>query len=189
MTRPTPLTGLILAGGAGRRMGGVDKGWITWRGQPLVEWVFAALAPQVDQILISANRTLDRYTALGAPVLADTRPDYPGPLAGIEAGLRAAPTGWVLCVPCDTPELPPDLATRLSAGLDAGGKAAVVSLEGQMQPVFALLHTQLAAGLSAVLDRGERRVGAWLEQIGAQAVPFDDLAAAFVNRNTPAQLD
>lgn len=183
-----PLTGLILAGGAGRRMGGVDKGWVEWRGRPMIEWVMERLAPQVTALAISANRSLNRYAALGVPVVTDLRPDYPGPLAGIEAGLRTAPTGFVLCAPCDSPELPPDLGQRLLAALEPGQHAAVVTLEDIPQPVFALLHTQLAASLAAFLDGGGRRVGAWLEAVGARPVAFDDVAGSLANRNTPEQM-
>jgi molybdenum cofactor guanylyltransferase len=183
-----PLSGLILAGGAGRRMGGVDKGWVAYQGEALVRRVFARLAPQVDRVLISANRNLERYAEFGVPVLADRKPDYPGPLAGIEAGLHGAPEGWLLCVPCDCPAVPADLAHRLLAEIDAGTPASVVSLSGRLQPVFCLLHTSLAQRLSADLERGERRVGAWLESIGARPVDFTNQADAFTNLNSPDTL-
>lgn len=187
MTPAAPTSGLILAGGAGRRMGGADKGWIHHQGKPLVEHVFERVAPQVDQVLISANRNLDRYAALGVPVLADGDADFRGPLAGIEAGLRHAAAGWLLCVPCDSPALPDDLARRLHAGL-AGSRAAVVTLAGRWQPVFCLLHTSLADSLSAYLARGDRKVASWLESVDARAVDFSDEAPAFANLNSPELL-
>jgi molybdopterin-guanine dinucleotide biosynthesis protein A len=104
---------VVLAGGLGRRMGGADKGLIEYQGRPLIEWALAALASQVDEIFISANRNLDRYAAYGYRVLPDTLPDFPGPLAGVLAALEAVDTGWLLVVPCDTPHLPADLASRL----------------------------------------------------------------------------
>jgi len=187
MSASQATSGLILAGGAGRRMGGADKGWIHYQGRPLVEQVFERLAPQVDQVLISANRNLARYAAFGVPVLADGDSDFRGPLAGIEAGLRSAAPGWVLCVPCDSPALPADLAQRLHAGV-AGGKAAVVALAGRWQPVFCLLHTSLADALSAYLARGDRKVASWLESVDARTVDFSDEASAFANLNSPEML-
>jgi molybdopterin-guanine dinucleotide biosynthesis protein A len=180
------LGGLILAGGAGTRMGGEDKGWIAWQGAPLVTHVLGRLAPQVDRVFISANRNIDRYATL-APVLPDLRPGLPGPLAGIEAGLSAAPGGYLLVVPCDTPRLPVDLAARLLAAVGNTRKPAFVTTPAREQPLFALLHTDLLPHLTATLDRDERRVLAWIRAIGATAVPFDD-AAAFANLNTPQSL-
>ncbi|MCX9155318.1 molybdenum cofactor guanylyltransferase [Niveibacterium sp. 24ML] len=182
------LSGLILAGGEGRRMGGVDKGWVEYQGRPLIEQVLDRLAPQVSQVLISANRNRERYGALGVAVLADRQNGFCGPLAGIESGLHAAAPGWLLCVPCDSPDLPPNLAQKLAQATANGAAAAVVSLHGRMQPVFCLLQTALAARLSADLEKGERRVGAWLESIGARPVDFTDQAGAFKNLNSPDTL-
>lgn len=187
MTAAQPTSGLILAGGAGQRMGGADKGWIHYQGRPLVQLVFERVAPQVDQMLISANRNLARYAAFGVPVLEDSDADFRGPLAGIEAGLHNAAAGWLLCVPCDSPALPRDLAQRLHAGV-AGGKAAVVTLAGRWQPVFCLLHTSLADTLSAYLARGDRKVANWLASVDARTVDFSDQASAFANLNSPEML-
>jgi len=183
--RNTPLTGLILAGGAGSRMGGADKGWLLWKNRPLIEYALERLSPQVDRVLISANRNLERYRNLGVEVLTDHRPDLPGPLAGIEAGLLAAQPGYLLVVPCDAPGFPLDLAARL---LRANASAAFARTPERTQPLFALLHTDLLADLQNALDHGERRVHAWLGNIGALTVDFDD-SAAFVNLNTPQSLN
>ncbi len=180
------ISGLILAGGAGSRMGGADKGWVNWQGAPLVAHVLSRLAPQVARIFISANRNLDRYAEL-APSLPDLRPGLPGPLAGIEAGLAAAPTGYLLVVPCDVPRLPIDLATRLLGAVGDTRKPAYVSTPEREEPLFSLLHTDLLAHLQETLARDERRVFTWIRAIGAQAVVFED-ARAFANLNTPDSL-
>lgn len=178
----SPVTGLILAGGAGSRMGGADKGLVEWRRRALIEWVIAAIAPQVGPLIISANRNLDRYRAFGYPVVCDLRADFPGPLAGIEAGLAAATTADVLVVPCDGPTLPADLVTRLTAARGPA-RAACVQLAGRLNPLHALVDRSLAGELTAWLDRGERKAGAWLEAIGTIPVAFDDAASVFRNLN------
>src|SRR5699024_6312427 len=111
------ITGAVLAGGAGRRMGGVDKGLVELRGKPLVAWALDALRPQTATLLINANRSQDQYRVFGWPVIADDGDGYQGPLAGMLAVLSAAQTAYVLTVPCDAPRIPPDLAARLGAAL------------------------------------------------------------------------
>lgn len=179
------LTGLVLAGGAGRRMGGVDKGWIDWRGRPLIAHTLDRLLPQVDTVMISANRSLDRYRAFGHPVVTDARPDYPGPLAGIEAGLRAATTPWVLYVPCDNPALPPGLATALVAAVERGAPAACWLAGGRWQPVHGLVPRAAVDGLSRQLDLAHGGVLHWLEALGAVGVGLPDTPEAPPNLNTP----
>ncbi|MBN3855501.1 molybdenum cofactor guanylyltransferase MobA [Paraburkholderia sp. Ac-20340] len=191
------ITGLVLAGGRGQRMGGADKGLQLLHGQPLAAHVLARLAPQVGTLAISANRNQDVYATLGAPwqatVLADTLPDYPGPLAGLLAGLRAARTGWLLSAPCDSPWLPADLATRLSAAASEHGAAIVTAQttdaagEVSLHPVFALLRTSLADDLAAFLDAGERKVRAWYARHTAAVVSFAD-ERAFYNVNSLQEL-
>ena len=181
------LTGLILAGGRGQRLGGVDKGLQPWRGRPLVDHALARLAPQVGEVLISANRNAADYAARGARVLADASGDFPGPLAGILAGLRAASTPWLAVVPCDSPRLPADLFARLAAGLgDAPG--AVVE-RGRLEPVCCLLSTALADDLAGYLAEGGRKVEGWVSR-HAVPVRFDrpEDAEAFANVNTPEDL-
>lgn len=139
---PSDITGIILAGGLGRRMGGVDKGLQLLDGRPLVRHVAERLAPQVDQLLINANRSQADYAALGYPVLADEIPDFAGPLAGLHAALSAATTAWVVTVPCDSPYLPLDLVSRLQAGLQSSAAGlAVAHVEGRLHPVFCLCRT------------------------------------------------
>lgn len=179
------ITGAILAGGRGRRMGGADKGLVRLHGRPLVEHVIERLAPQVGRFVISANRNGDVYADYGFPVVADIVSGYRGPLAGMLSVLHAAATPFVLCVPCDAPVLPADLAARLATGLiEARADACVVSCDGRMQPVFALLRCTLAGHLQEYLRRGGCAVGAWLQQEGAVLVDFSDAIAAFANVNT-----
>ncbi|NIE64899.1 molybdenum cofactor guanylyltransferase MobA [Burkholderia sp. Ax-1719] len=187
------ITGLVLAGGRGQRMGGADKGLQRLHGEPLAAHVLARLAPQVGQLAISANRNRDVYATLGAPwqasVIADSLPDYPGPLAGLLAGLRAARTEWLLSAPCDSPWLPADLAVRLADAARERGVAIATATttsaagEVSLHPVFALLHTSLADDLAAFLDAGERKVRAWYARHTAAEVNFAD-ERAFYNVNS-----
>jgi molybdenum cofactor guanylyltransferase len=183
------ITGLVLAGGRGTRMGGVDKGLVEVEGRTLVERVIERLRPQVGPMLISANRNLDRYRAFGYPVLLDAEEGlepFPGPLAGMLAGLRAATTPWIATAPCDAPFLPADLVTHLVEAL-AGARAAVAYVGDTIQPVFCLLHVDLADDLAGALAHGERRVEAWLRGIGAAPALFL-LAESFANFNTLREL-
>ena len=182
---PEQISGLVLSGGAGRRMGGRDKGWVEWQGRPLIEHVLERLRPQVTQVLISANRNHERYAALGATVVADATSDetFPGPLAGIAAGLAHVRTEWLLVVPCDAPRLPRDLAERLADGRGAAS-AAVARVGQRSEPLFCLLARDLNAHAAAALHAGERSVAHWLAAIGAAPVAFPD-ATAFINVNTP----
>jgi len=193
----TSITGLVLAGGRGQRMGGADKGLQLLHGKPLVALVLARLAPQVGTLVISANRNCDAYAALGAPwqaeVFADTLPDFPGPLGGLLAGLRAARTEWLLTAPCDSPWLPADLAERLGDGALAEhadiATATTTNAEGvvSLHPVFALVRTSLADDLAAYLDAGGRKVRAWYARHRAAEVAFAD-ERAFYNINSLQEL-
>lgn len=182
------VTGLILAGGAGRRMGGADKGLMPYRERPLVTHAIARLAPQVGSLLVSANRNLEAYRAFGHPLVCDDQPDYPGPLAGLAAGLAACRTPWLVCIPCDCPALPLDLVARLlEAAETAGASGAVAVSAGQMQPTFQLCRQSLLPALAAFLAAGNRRVGEWCRKQGAVEVAFAD-EAAFANLNSPDAL-
>lgn len=169
-------------------MGGADKGLLNFRGQPLVAHVITRLGPQVESLLISANRSLDVYAAFGHPLVSDDQPDYPGPLAGIAAGLAACTTDWLVCVPCDCPALPTDLVARLHAAAETtdAGMAVARTAEG-LQPTFQLCHRTVLPALAAYLAAGERRVAGWCRLQNAVEVAFDD-AAAFRNLNTPDDL-
>jgi len=183
------ITGVVLAGGRGRRMGGRDKGLVPLAGRPLAAHVLIRLAPQVAAMRINANRHAARYRALGVPVDGDRPPGGLGPLAGMASALACARTERVLVVPCDAPLLPHDLAARLTDALEAAdAELAVARLEGRLQPVFALLKRRLCADLDAALAAGERRVHGWLARHRVAAADFDDQAAALVNINTPEAL-
>jgi len=179
------ISGLVLSGGAGRRMGGRDKGWVEWQGRPLIEATLARLRPQVGRVLISANRNHERYAELDAEVFGDVASDeaFPGPLAGIAAGLARVRTGWLLVVPCDAPRLPLDLAARLASGR-GDARAAVASVAQHVEPLFCLLARDLADEAAHAMHSGERSVARWLATVGAAPVAFAD-AQAFININAP----
>lgn len=177
------VSGAILAGGRGSRMGGADKGWIEFHGRPLVEHVLERFAPQVDELLISANRNLDRYRALGHTVLEDRFPGFAGPLAGLHAALCAARFDLVATVPCDSPLLPIELVERLHEALRASGADVAVARAGnRLHPVFALCRKHRAADLAEYLAGGGRRYREWIERQAHASVAFED-ASAFANVN------
>ncbi|MFL6632611.1 MAG: gephyrin-like molybdotransferase Glp [Massilia sp.] len=186
------ISGLILAGGRGTRMGHVDKGLQPFGGTTMAAHVLARLEPQVATVAINANRNLDTYAAYGVPVWTDDTPDYAGPLAGLQAGLRRCATTYLLTAPCDSPFLPGDLAERLMDGLRAAGADLAVAVteengRRQVHPVFCLLKAGLEPVLSAYLDGGGRRMDGWYPQIKVAEVLFDD-ADAFRNINTLDEL-
>jgi molybdopterin-guanine dinucleotide biosynthesis protein A len=168
-------------------MGGDDKGWVPLAGTPLIEHVLTRLRPQVDEVLINANRSQARYRQL-APVIGDAQADFQGPLAGMLAGLTAARHDWVLFVPCDGPALPLDLMTRFRAAITPDTDLVVAHDGEHLQPVVALLRRALRPSLSQALADGERKTGAWFARHRMTVVPFADLPDAFVNLNSPAEL-
>lgn len=200
MIDPHDITGLVLAGGQGTRMGGTDKGLQLLDGTPLALHALRRLAPQVGPLLINANRNLTAYEAFGAPVCADTVAGFAGPLAGFLAGLAHCRTPWLLTVPCDTPHFPTDLAARLAAAAQAQGAEIAMAMapDGEApdatlrpQPVFCLLRTDLRDSLERFIAGGGRKAGAWTAQHGCARVPFDDPGDnphAFFNANTLDEL-
>ncbi|MGH8677734.1 MAG: molybdenum cofactor guanylyltransferase MobA [Burkholderiales bacterium] len=186
----TEITGVVLAGGQGRRMGGVDKGLVLLNGRPMVAWVLARFAPQVSDVLINANRNLERYALLGYRVVSDQVGGFAGPLAGLQRGLSEAQHELVATVPCDSPFLPEDLVTRLAAALrDPGIDFAVAKTGDQPHPVFCLCRRRLLAHLNAFLEAGGRKIDAWYSTLNVVEVAFDDEAGAFDNINTPDELN
>ena len=183
----TGVSGIVLAGGQGRRMGGVDKGLNALRGKPMVEWVLARLAPQVDEILINANQNLSQYEAYGYRVVSDEIAGFAGPLAGLQAGLKAAAHELVVTVPCDSPFLPLDLVQRLRTSLK-DRQLAVAKTGEQPHPVFALVRRSVLANLEAFLAGGGRKIDAWYAALAVVEVGFDDDADAFRNINTLEEL-
>ncbi|MFP5392752.1 MAG: molybdenum cofactor guanylyltransferase MobA [Gammaproteobacteria bacterium] len=200
MMDPAAITGMVLAGGRGSRMGHVDKGLQLLRGEPMAAHVLRRLAPQVGHIAINANRNQDAYCALGAPVWPDELPGFAGPLAGLATGLRRCATPLLLTVPCDSPFLPLDLATRLSTALALHGAdlAVAETVEPaepapgeaprvQLQPVFALVRRSALPQLSAYLATGGRRMDGWYGAVRVVRVRFED-STFFRNINTPQEL-
>jgi molybdopterin-guanine dinucleotide biosynthesis protein A len=183
------VTGVVLAGGQGRRMGGVDKGLVDLAGAPMVAHVLARLAPQVGDVLINANQNLDRYGAFGQPVVEDAVGGFAGPLAGLHAGLTRASGELVVTVPCDSPFLPLDLVHRLRAALDReSAQLAVAKTFDQPHPVFALVRRDVLPNLAAFLAAGGRKIDAWYAALRVVEVAFDDEADAFRNINTADEL-
>lgn len=182
------ITGLILAGGRGTRMGEVDKGLQPFRGYPMVMHVLMRLAPQVGHVLINANQNLAAYESLGHPVVIDTLQGHAGPLAGLHAGLSQCETEYLLSAPCDSPFLPHDLAGRLAEGLAAARADVAIAKTGtQTHPVFCLVRTSLIDHLGAFLAGGGRKIDAWTGSLAFTEVAFDD-EQAFRNINTLDEL-
>ncbi|MBK6716035.1 MAG: molybdenum cofactor guanylyltransferase MobA [Burkholderiales bacterium] len=183
------ITGLVLAGGRGSRMGGVDKGLQNHQGMPLALHALLRLGLQVGQVMVNANRNLGAYESLGAPVWPDAVPDYPGPLAGFLAGLEHCETPYMVTVPCDSPRFPLDLVPRLAQVLvDHGAQIAMaVTLdetgERQRQPVFCLMHTDVLGSLVQFIRGGQRRIDRWTDAQRCVEVLFED-SPAFFNANT-----
>lgn len=212
---PTPIlrehiTGLVLAGGQGSRMDGVDKGLQLLAGKPLAQWCAERLAPQVGTVVINANRHLDRYAALGLRVLPDlpplhaeapAAPSFAGPLAGFAAGLAACTTPWLLTVACDTPRFPTDLALRLAAAAQHSNALIAMACTANgagnplPQPVFCLLHHSLAASVRTFVEGGGHKIRHWTQQHPCAMVVFDEAdgtdnttESAFFNANTAQEL-
>lgn len=192
MIETQDITGLVLCGGRGSRMGGVDKGLQNHRGMPLALHALLRLQPQVAAVMINANRNLSAYESWGVAVWPDLVADYPGPLAGWLAGLEHCETPYMVTVPCDTPDFPLQLVSRLAQALlaeDADIAIAATLEQGQrqLQPVFCLLKSSLIESLVLYLNSGGRKIDTWTGQHRCATVLFED-AAAFFNANTVADL-
>jgi molybdopterin-guanine dinucleotide biosynthesis protein A len=190
--KPELITGLVLSGGRGSRMGGVDKGLQNHQGMSLALHALLRLQLQVGTVMINANRNLGAYEAMGVPVWPDSMADYPGPLAGLLTGLERCETPYLVSVPCDTPQFPTDLVARLAGALvDADAEIATAAAveDGTLrtQPVFCLLKAELLESLVHYLQGGQRKIDRWTVQHRCVVVPFDD-ASAFFNANTLAEL-
>ena len=201
MIAPEDITGMILAGGRGSRMGGVDKGLQNFNGMPMALHTLLRLQLQVGQVIINANRNLAAYESFGAPVWPDVLQDYAGPLAGVLTGLERCETPYLVTVPCDSPRFPLDLVARLADAMEraqadiAMAAAPEQDENGQVrtrtQPVFCLLRVELLASLVHFTHGGGRKIDAWTGQHKTVVVPFDqpgDDPLAFSNANTLAEL-
>jgi molybdopterin-guanine dinucleotide biosynthesis protein A len=185
---PSAVTGLLLAGGMGRRMGGADKGLVVLDGRPMAAWVLDRLRPQVGTLLINANRNPEMWNSFGYPLVADRITGYAGPLAGIHAGLAICATPLLVTAPCDSPFMPTDLVARLATALEQEeADLAVVRSNGRLQPVFALMRRSVLDSLEGYLDEGGRKIDTWFAMLRMAVVDFDD-DTAFANINTPDEL-
>ena len=180
------ITGLVLAGGLARRMGGMDKGLVELAGRPMIEHVLHALRPQVGPLLINANRNIDRYAAYGHPVVSDTLQGFMGPLAGVLAALQRLATEFLVTVPCDAPLVAPDLVSRLHAACVASDADVAVATDGRrQQPVFLLLRAGAAPSLEAYLSGGGRKIDTWFAGLRLAEADLSDAPDTFVNVNDP----
>ncbi|NMG42586.1 molybdenum cofactor guanylyltransferase [Aromatoleum toluvorans] len=190
MSTTEKITGVILAGGQGRRMGSVDKGLVALRGRPMAAWVIERFGPQVDELIINANQNAERYAAFGHPVFPDDIGGFAGPLAGLHAALSRARHPLVATAPCDSPFLPADLVERLHRGLvAAGAELAVARTFDQPHPVFCLCRRDVLPHLDEFLAGGGRKIDFWYATLKIVEVRFDDEEAAFRNINTRDELN
>jgi molybdopterin-guanine dinucleotide biosynthesis protein A len=185
------VTGLLLAGGLGQRMGGADKGLVTLDqldGRPMASWILERLRPQVACIIINANRHQEQWRTFGERVISDRMEGFLGPLAGMHAGLQCCSTPWLVTVPCDSPFLPLDLVERLVTGAEsASAEVAVARTDDRLQPAFALMRRELGHRLEDYLQGGGRSLTGWFDSVNGVVVEFSD-SDAFANFNTPAEL-
>lgn len=186
---PQQITGLVLAGGQGSRLGGVDKGLQPYHGRPLAQHALQRLTPQVGRVMLSANRHLEEYARWGVPVWPDPAEltGYQGPLAGFLAGLAHAATPYLVTVPCDCPCFPTDLVARLASAMRDDIDLVVAGTASGPEPAFCLMRRSVAGHLRGYLQSGERKIGRWTAQLRRAEVSFDD-PAAFFNINTPDDL-
>ena len=184
------ITGVILAGGQARRMGGEDKGLILFKHKPLIEHVITALKPQLDTIVINANRNIERYQQFGLPVISDRLEDFCGPLAGMLSTMQSTDTGYILTVPCDAPIISPHYRQRMMETLFYEQAEIAVAYDGQrLQPVFSLIPTRLQDDLSQFLAQGNRKIDLWFEQYKLAIVDFSDQPESFTNVNSPDDIN
>lgn len=187
------ITGLILAGGRAQRMGGIDKGLISFHNKPLIASTISRLKQQVGPILINANRNITKYATYGYPVIMDETPDFSGPLAGFSAGLKVCKTQYLLSSPCDSPMLPLDLASRMASEMEQGNYQLVYASskesDGKIwaQPVFCLMRANLQEHLEIFLQKGDFKIDRWFKELRCGTIVFED-ALAFANVNTPEEL-
>ncbi len=186
---PPKITALIIAGGRGSRMGSVDKGLQLFKGKPMVAHVLERLSPQVDEVIINANRSIEQYAAFGHRVVPDAIDGFAGPLAGLHVGMTQATTTLLATVPCDSPFLPLDLVTRLHTAMELGNvDLAVAKTYDQAHPVFCLVKRDLEPHLREFLASGQRKIDKWYATLRVVEVQFDDQESAFANINTEAEL-
>lgn len=184
------VTAVILAGGKGRRMDGKDKGLVELANRPLIEYVIDAIKPQVETIMLNANRNQEQYSRYGYPVVSDTLIDYQGPLAGFICAMKRSTTSHIVTLPCDGPFVPGDLVVRLISSLNDNSAEIAVAHDGErMQPVYSLIPVALSDSLDAFLESGERKIDLWYKQHRVALADFSDCPETFRNINTSEQRD
>ncbi len=183
------ITGIILAGGRARRMGGQDKGLIQLDQKPMIEYVLNAIEPQVDAIIINANRNQTTYEKYGFPVVADQIGGYCGPLAGMASGLQTAKTPYVVTAPCDAPLIPDDLVHRLYSTLqDEDAEICTAHSNGRLQPVFTIMKSEVLSSMLDFLNNGERKIDKWFEKHRLAIADFSEQPDTFININSAEEL-
>ena len=184
------LSAIILSGGRATRMNGIDKGLVPLQNKPLVQHVIERVMPQVDEILLNANREIEQYKTFNLPILQDDNPDFIGPLAGFSLGLKHCKHDYLLTVPCDSPLIPEDLVARLmKALLEKGADIAIAKSGGYNHPVFCLMKKSVLPSLTTYLAQGERKVSTWQKSLNFIEVEFNDCDGAFINLNTFEELE
>jgi len=179
------VTVIILAGGKGRRMGGQDKGLIAFKNDSLIKHIIDAISQQADNILINANRNIEKYAKYGYPVVEDSLSDFQGPLAGFMAAMSVAKTEYILTLPCDGPIIVENYLEKMIRGLNNAGREIAVASDGQrMQPVYALIPVNLQSSLHKFLSEGERKIDKWYQQHETSLVEFNPESGLFTNMNT-----
>ncbi len=182
------VSAVVLAGGMGRRMNGVDKGLVELAGRPMVQYVIDTLRKNVSTVLVNANRNQSSYEVFGARVVADSIEGYQGPLAGVEAAMSVVTTNWLYTCPCDSPLQPAQLLPHIWRQVQAAGAQIGMAHDGQRsQPVFSLINVELLTSLQDYLQRGERKIDRWFESHELLQVDCSDYARGFVNINTEAE--
>jgi len=186
---PKNVTAVILAGGKGRRLGGQDKGLVSYQGKLLIEHVIARIQPQLNHILINANRNQSVYSSYGYPITVDELSDFQGPLAGFATAMKLVKTSHILTLPCDGPALPDDLLDRMLKKQNDPSKSILVAHDGKrLQTVYALIPVALLSSLERYLETGQRRIDQWYAEHDFITVDFSDKPDAFKNINTQEQL-
>ncbi len=186
-TNKENITAVILAGGRGSRLGGVDKGLVNYQDKKLIEHVLEAIIPQVGRVIINANRNQAEYQNYGYPVVTDELSDFQGPLAGFYSSMNKAETDYIITLPCDGPHLPDDLVSRLSNSITKEDSIAVAYDGDRMQPVYALIPVSLKKSLLGFLQNGDRKIDLWYAKHDTQLTDFSDKAETFFNINTEEQ--
>ena len=188
---PENITLALLCGGKSRRINNQDKGLLFLKNAAIYQQTLSRLKDQVGHVIISANRNLSEYDKSGFSVIRDTLPDHPGPLAGLLAAMQQIKTEWILAAPCDMPNLPMNLCQRFQEALSKNKDTqALVAHDGERQQnLVCLLHKDLQKNLESFIASGQRAAHRWLEQLNATSVDFSDMPEAFINVNTPDELN